>query len=400
MSDAAAVRVCHVITQLELGGAQENTLYTVAHLRAPFRPSLVCGPGGLLDEDARRLARVPVTFVPSLMRPIRPWGDLRALIRLTAILKHERPAIVHTHSSKAGILGRLAARLAGVPVVVHSIHGFGFHSRQPAALRALLIALERAAARATTHFIAVSRANLEAGIARGLFQRDRVTLIRSGVPIADLERAARDQGPRDGAGLRREIGVPQGAPLIGMIACLKPQKSPLTFVEVAARVAATFPEARFVLAGDGELRAPVVARAEALGLRGRFHLLGWRRDVPKVMAALDVLVLTSLWEGLPRVLPEAIAAGVPVVATRVDGTADILTDGVTGLACGAGDVEGLASRVGRLIRDPGLRRALAERARSVLPEFDIDAMVRAQEDLYRRLLREAGHPVAVGAAKH
>jgi glycosyltransferase involved in cell wall biosynthesis len=399
VSAGPTVRVCHVITQLELGGAQENTLYTVAHLRAPFRPSLVCGPGGLLDDDARRLADVPVAFVPSLVRPIRPWSDLHALARLVAILKLERPSIVHTHSSKAGILGRLAARLAGVPVVVHSIHGFGFNDRQPAALRALLIALERAAARVTTHFVAVSRANLEAGVARGLFPRERVTLIRSGVPIAEFERAARDGTRRDGGGLRAEIGVPQGAPLIGMIACLKPQKSPLTFVEVAARVAADHPEARFVLAGDGELRAPVLARAEALGLAGRFHLLGWRRDVPRVMAALDVLILTSLWEGLPRVLPEAMAAGVPVVATRVDGTADILTDGVTGLSCAPGDVEGLASRVGRLIGDPGLRRTLAHRARAVLPEFDIDAMVRAQESLYWRLLREAGHAAVAVAAK-
>jgi glycosyltransferase involved in cell wall biosynthesis len=382
------VGVCHVITRLDLGGAQDNTLYTVAHLHAPFRPSLVCGEGGILDEEARRIPDVPVTFVSSLVRDIRPHRDFAALCRLVRILRRVRPMIVHTHSSKAGILGRLAARLAGVPITVHTIHGFGFHDGQPAALRSLLVALERAVAPLTTHFIAVSRANLEEGAALGIVPRGRATLIRSGVRIAEFEAAARDPALRDGGGLRRELGLPDGAPLVGMVACLKPQKSPLDFVEVAARVAAADPRAEFVLAGDGELRGRVQERARALGLGGRLHLLGWRRDIPRVMAALDVLVLTSLWEGLPRVIPEAIASGVPVVATAIDGTVDVLRDGETGLVRPARDVEGLAAGVGRLLRDRPFARALAARARAILPEFDIDAMVRAQESLYHRLVAD------------
>jgi len=380
------VRVCHVITRLDLGGAQENTLHTVRTLREPFRASLVCGPGGLLDDEARRLAAVPVTFVPRLVRPIRPVRDAAAVLRIAAIFRRDRPDIVHTHSSKAGVLGRLAARLAGVPVVVHSIHGFGFHDGQPAPLRAALVAVERCMAGLTTHFIAVSRATLETGVALGIVPRRRASLIRSGVRIAAFEAAGRDRGRREGGGLRGEIGLEADAPLVGMVACLKPQKSPLDFVEVAARVAARVPAARFVIAGDGELREAVERRAAALGLAGRLRLLGWRRDMPRVMAALDVLVLTSLWEGLPRVLPEAIAAGVPIVATRVDGSADILVDGVTGLTCAPRDVEGLARRVLELLADPRLARSLAARARGVLGEFDIDAMVRAQERLYADLL--------------
>jgi glycosyltransferase involved in cell wall biosynthesis len=381
-----SVGVCHVITRLDLGGAQDNTLYTVAHLSAAFRPSLVCGEGGILDEEARRISGVPVTFVPSLVRDLRPHRDLVALRRLARILRRDRPAIVHTHSSKAGFLGRLAARLAGVPVVIHTIHGFGFNDRQPAPLRSLLVGLERAVAPLTTHFIAVSRANLEEGAALGIVPRGRATLIRSGIRIAEFEAAARDPALRDGGGLRRELGLPDGAPLVGMVACLKPQKSPLDFVEVAARVAAAVPGAAFVLAGDGELRGRVQERADALGLRGRLHLLGWRRDIPRVMAALDVLVLTSLWEGLPRVIPAAIAAGVPVVATAIDGTTDVLKDGETGLVRPPRDVAGLAAGVGRLLRDRPFARALVARARAVLPEFDIDAMVRAQESLYHQLL--------------
>ena len=167
------IRVCHVITLLELGGAQENTLYTVSHLRAPFRPLLVCGPGGILDEDARRLG-VEVRFVPSLVRAVRPFRDLAALLALARIFREERPDIVHTHSSKAGILGRLAARLAGVPRVVHTIHGYGFHAAQPWAEHRAFLALERLAARCTDRFIAVSRANREEGLARGQIGRAHV----------------------------------------------------------------------------------------------------------------------------------------------------------------------------------------------------------------------------------
>ncbi len=382
------LRVCHVITLLELGGAQENTLYTVAHLGAGFLPSLVCGPGGILDDDAKRLG-VPLRFVPALGRPVRPHRDLAALLALVRIFRRERPDIVHTHSSKAGILGRLAARLASVPRVVHTIHGYGFNASQSWPQHRTYLALERLAARFTHRFIAVSRANREDGIALRLFTPERVSLIRSGVKLLEFERASRpDGGTARRNGLRRELGLPQEAPLVGMVACLKPQKSPLTFVDVAARVARDVPGAVFVVAGDGELRGEVERRAVELRLGGRLRLLGWRRDVPKVLASLDVLVHTSLWEGLPRVLPEAIASGVPIVATSADGTTDILKDGSTGIVREPGDVEGLASGVTRLLRDRDFARALAERARSVLGEFDIDEMVRAQERLYLCLFEE------------
>lgn len=379
------VRVCHVITRLELGGAQDNTLYTVTHLRPPFHASLICGPGGYLDAEARALPGVDLSFVPSLVRPIRPWQDFLAVKSLARLMRRDRPRIVHTHSSKAGIVGRVAARLARVPIIVHSIHGFGFNREQPAALRALIVAAERAVAPLTTHFIAVSRANLEEGYARGIIPRDRSSLIRSGIRLAEFEQAgARRVEHREA--LRGEIGRPAGTPVVGMIACLKRQKAPLDFVEMAARVAREYPQASFVLVGDGELRESVKERAASLGLSNRIHLLGWRRDIPRLLAALDVMVLTSLWEGLPRVLPEAIATGVPIVATAVGGTTDILKDGENALVCPVHDSERIASAVVRLLKEPGLGSRLASRARAVLGQFDIDGMVRAQEALYRRLL--------------
>jgi glycosyltransferase involved in cell wall biosynthesis len=380
-----SVRVCHVITRLDLGGAQENTLHTVRTLRAPYEATLVAGPGGLLDDEAQRSPGVEVRFVPDLVRPIRPWRDLRATASLVRLLLEIGPDIVHTHSSKAGIVGRAAARAAGVGVVVHSIHGYGFHDGQPAWTRAALVGLERAAAPLTTHFVAVSRANLERGAALGIIDPDRATVIRSGVRVEEFRAAAR---VRDGArrALADAIGAPTGAPIVGMVACLKPQKAPLDFVAAAARVAAVRLDARFVVAGDGELRDEVEDRVAAAGLGGRFHLLGWRRDIPRLMAGLDVVVLTSLWEGLPRVVPEAIAAGRPIVATAVDGTGEILRDGVNALVTAPRDPEGIATRILRLLADPSLGEAISARAQPLLAEFDIDAMVRAQEDLYRRLL--------------
>ncbi len=378
-------RVCHVITCLELGGAQENTLHTVRTLRPPFRAGLLAGPGGLLDEEARRT--VEVEFVPSLVRPIRPWRDLRALADLTRRFRRLAPDIVHTHSSKAGIVGRLAARAAGVPIVVHSIHGFGWNDRQPAAMRGALVAAERLVAPLTTHFIAVSRSHIGRGAALGVLAPEHASLIRSGVRLAEFAAAGADYAAARAA-LARELGLAAGARVVGMVACLKPQKAPLDFVAAAARVATRHPEAHFVMVGDGELRAAVETAATAVGLGDRLHLLGWRRDIPRLTAAFDVVALTSHWEGLPRVVPEAIAAGRPIVATAVDGTAEVLRDGDNALVAPAGDVEGLAARLARLLESPELGEALADRARPLLAEFDIDAMVRSQEALYGRLLEE------------
>ena len=380
-----SVKVCHVITRLDLGGAQENTLHTVRTLRSPYHASLVAGPGGLLDDEARASDGIEVHFLPALVRPIRPWRDLRAVAGLARLLLRLRPDIVHTHSSKAGIVGRAAARVAGVGIVVHSIHGYGFHEGQPAWMRAALVGLERAALPLTSHFIAVSRANLERGAALGIVDPRRATVIRSGVRIEAFRAAAHDRAAARAA-LAAAIGAPPAAPLVGMVACLKAQKAPLDFVAAAARVAAARPDARFLIAGDGDMRSQVETRIADLGLGGRFHLLGWRRDVPHIMAALDVVVLTSLWEGLPRVVPEAIAAGRPIVATAVDGTGEVLADGINALVTGPSDPSGIAARVVRLLGEPALGAALVERARPLLAEFDIDAMVRAQEELYRRLL--------------
>jgi len=393
------IRVAHVITRLELGGAQDNTLHTVRSLRPPYAPHLFAGRGGILDDETERSLGDRLTFVDALVHPIRPWRDLAAVAALARAFRRLRPAIVHTHSSKAGILGRAAARLAGVPVVIHSIHGFGFHDHQPAWMRRMLVAAERAAAPWTTHFVSVAATHLERGAALGIVDRERASVLRSGVHLADLAAAAERAGRAGQPALRTRLGLPAAGPILGMVACLKPQKAPLDFVEAAARIASVRPEASFVMVGDGPLRPQIEARARSLGIASRLHLLGWRRDVPDLLAAFDVAVLTSLWEGLPRVVPEAIAAGRPIVATAIDGTAEILRDGETALLAPPGDPGAVANQVLRLLDDPALARRIASAARPLLAGFDIDRMVREQERLYGRLLDQAERAGSGGRAR-
>jgi glycosyltransferase involved in cell wall biosynthesis len=377
-----AHRICHIITKLELGGAQQNTLFTVAHLDpSRFRPILVAGEPGLLDGEARALAQVEFHQVPSLVRAIRPWSDLRALVALTCLLRRLQPAIVHTHSSKAGILGRLAAWLAGVPIIVHSIHGFGFACYQSAAVRRALVALECLAAKVTTRLFAVSEANRRLGVALGLFPEDRCVVIRSGVDLAAIRRTAVDTTAK-----KRELGLEPGRPVVGMVAPMKPQKAPLDFVRVAAQVAARKPDTQFLFVGDGELRGAVEAEIARFGLAQSVRLAGWRRDVPAIMRCLDVFVLTSRWEGLPRVYLEALASGVPVVGTRVDGAAEVVRDGVNGYLVAPGDVPGLADRVLWLLANPAAAADMGRRGESLPQEFDIHHMVRRQEEEYTHLL--------------
>jgi glycosyltransferase involved in cell wall biosynthesis len=379
---SGVVGVAHIITKLELGGAQQNTLYTVSHLDpARFRPLLISGEPGILDREAENLPGVRFLQVPSLVRSMKPWLDTQALIRLTSVLRHVRPSIVHTHSSKAGILGRWAARLAGVPIIIHSIHGFGFTQYQNAITRRLLISLERSAASVTTQFIAVSEANRKLGIELGLFPAVRCSLIRSGI---DLQ--AWSKVPVDVAAKRRQLGLDPRYPVVGMIAALKPQKAPLDFVRLAAWVNRDQPVTQFVLVGGGELRAAVEAEVSRLGLSGRFVLTGWRRDVQEILRCLDVFVLTSLWEGLPRVYLEALASGVPVVGTRVDGAAEVIADGQTGYLTEPGDVGAMAERVVYLLQHPDEARQLAERGRAIPEEYDIHLMVQQQEAEYDRLM--------------
>jgi glycosyltransferase involved in cell wall biosynthesis len=388
-------KVVHIITKLELGGAQQNTLFTVAHLnRSEYEPVLIAGTEGLLVEDSKKLEDVKVYLIPELVREINPLKDVIALIKIMNILKRLKAdvqkkkmkgdlfsIIVHTHSSKAGILGRWAARLAGVKLIIHSIHGFSFHDYQPSLVRAFYIIMERVTAFITDRFIAVSKANIEKGINSKIFTGEEVVLIRSGIDIEEFQNVNCSKIKK-----RREMGVDEKKPLVAMIGCFKFQKDPLDFVKVARIVSDKMSEVNFIMVGDGILRPDIEELIEKLNMKNKIFLLGWRRDIQEIMSIIDVLVLTSLWEGLPRIFPQAMASGIPVVATEVDGAPEAIKDGKNGFLLPPKDVIGIAEKIVYLIKHPEKASEMGAEGRKLVEEFDIWKMVAKQEELYKGLL--------------
>lgn len=384
------IKVCHIITQLELGGAQQNTLFTVSHLdRTDFLPILITGTEGLLVEEANRSTDVRKYYLPDLVREIRPVQDLKVLFQIRRLLRQERhkdpqmPLIVHTHSSKAGIVGRWAAQLAGVSRIIHSIHGFGFHPYQSAAERWIYIILEWLTARITTHFIAVSAANIRLGKQYHLFSSHNVSLIRSGIDIARFQHDGHSTRAEHRRRMLKTLNLPEKTSIIGMIACFKPQKAPLDFIRVMQIVARRNAHAHAVMVGDGTLRLQIEALIAEYTLEERISLLGWRTDIPELLALFDLLVLTSYWEGLPRVCPQAMAAGLPIVATDVDGIPEAVEDGVNGYLLSPGDIQGIAAQVLYLLEHPEIAQKMGEAGQKRVAEFDINRMVHQQEELYR-----------------
>jgi glycosyltransferase involved in cell wall biosynthesis len=380
--------IVHVITLLELGGAQEITLLTCGALdRERYDVHLVTGRGGLLDREAEAIPELSVHFLADLVREIRPAADARALAALVRLLRDLRhrssgPLLVHTHSSKAGILGRIAARLSRTGATVHSIHGFAFHERQRPTVRRAYQNLERLVAAATDAFTADSRANLEVAERLGLLRGDKPALFMP--PGIDPQEYQPIEGERER--IREELGIGRETPLVGTLACLKPQKAPLDLVRVAVRVGERVPEAHFFLAGDGELRREMEEEIAAAGLGRRFHLLGWRRDVRALLSACDVFALTSLHEGLPRAILQALAAGKPIVASHVDGIPEAVTEGQNGHLLEPRDVAGFAERIASLLADPAHARALGAESARRAGAFDWRRGLADLDALYGRLL--------------
>lgn len=374
-------RVAILITRMDLGGAQEVALETAARLDPErFDVLLLAGPGGALDAEARRRLGPRFVPVPPLVHPIRPWQDLAALLWLWSFLRRQGVQVLHTHSSKAGLLGRVAGFLARVPRVLHTVHGWSFNDFQPAPLFQGYRLMERLLAPLADVLVVVASSLREKGLLMGIGRPDQYALLRAGV-----DREAWAATPRSRAALRRL--VPGLRPkVVGVVANLKPQKAPLDFVRVAALVAARRRDVDFVYVGDGPLRGQAEALALRLGLAGRLHLLGWQRD-PRVLAAgFDVFLLPSLFEGLPCVYPQALSLGLPVVGTAVDGAAELVREGRNGYLCQPRDVEALADRVGALLDDASLRRALGRAARaSVGPDYGFEAMARRSAELYHPL---------------
>ena len=382
------LRVLHVITRMIVGGAQENTMLSCALMDpAHVTSTLITGPEtgveGELHSEARARG-VPLLIEPSLVRRLSPWHDLKATFRLGRTIRKGHYDVVHTHSSKAGIVGRIAARLAGVPVIVHTTHGWGFNKSQPRHIYWLYVHLERMCVRMSNTIVVVGTPNRDEGLALGIGRPEQYRLIRSGIELDAYRDAAinREQA-------RARLGLPADAFVIGSVGRLSEQKAPLDLLSAFATVAAAHPHARLVYVGDGPLRRELEAAIAAAGLTGRVVLTGLRRDVPELLRAFDVFALASRWEGLPRVFPQAMAAGLPIVATRVDGAPDAVTPGENGWLVPVGDMPAMAARLCELAADPATARRMGEAGLARVDEFSVQRMVDALARLYAELASRA-----------
>jgi glycosyltransferase involved in cell wall biosynthesis len=379
------IRVVNVITRWIVGGAQETVLDSCARFDPTRIESLVItgpqtGSEGELFGEARSLG-VDVLVEPSLVRELHPVKDPVCVLRLAAHFRRLEPDIVHTHTSKAGIVGRVAARLAGVPRVVHTAHGWGFHPRQGWAGRVFYEGIERACAQLADAIVVVATPNRTQALALGIGRASQYHLIRSGIDIGPYAAA-----PAERERTRAALAIAPHEFVFGNVGRLSEQKSPLDLVAAFAHVAARHPEARLVMVGDGPLLGAVEKSIREAGIEERVHLAGMRRDVPAFLGAFDAFVLSSRWEGLPRTVPQAMAAGLPIVATETDGTPEAVRDGETGWLVTIGDRAALADRMDRLIADPARARAMGARGRALVGEFSVERMVEQLEALYEGLV--------------
>ena len=390
------MKICHIITRMILGGAMENTLLTCEGLHARgHEVSLITGPALGPEGELMTRARAggyKLIVIDEMRRAIHPILDWRASRRIVACLRDLRPEIVHTHASKAGILGRRAAAKVrgqgrGIGAqgedmkIVHTVHGLAFHPYQGWWKNWLYIWLERAAARRTDAIISVADAMTRQALAAGVGRAEQYTTIYSGMEVEKyLHR------PAEADALRASLHLPAAGVLVTQVSRLAELKGHDFLLEAASRIGDE--RVHFCLVGDGELRAKIEAEIARLGLGGRFHLTGLLppEQIPAVMHASDILVHCSLREGLPRTLPQALLAGKPVVAFDVDGTADVCTAD-TGVLLRPGDVGGLTLALGLLAGSAELRARLGQGGRELCRiRFDHNMMVHRIEEIYRRMM--------------
>ena len=386
------IRVVRVIARLNVGGPAVQAITLAKELDAHgYRTTLVRGreeaDEGSMDHLADELGVRPV-LVPWLRR--NPgWHDLRAIVALTRILRTERPQIVHTHAAKAGTVGRLAALLAcrgerRRAVLVHTYHGHSLSGYFSARANAVYLRAERFLARYTRVLIAVSDEVRDELVGLGVAPREKFVVVPLGFDLSRFT-VAGDERERRRRALRAELGIPQDARVVTLVARLVPIKRVDRFLRVA-NLLRDDPDVRFLIVGDGELRDELSGLAEARALGERLLWTGFRRDIPAVCFASDVVVLTSDNEGTPVSLIEAQAAGTPVVSTRVGGVASVVRDGTTGFVVDPGDEQGLADAVSRAIDDPAVAREAAAAAPESAQAFSLDSLVDRIDELYRRLL--------------
>ena len=385
------MRIVHVITRLILGGAQENTLLTVEglHHRHGDDVTLVTGPAEGPEGDLFDRARgqgLKVELMPELIRAVRPVVDLRAYRLLRKTFRHLQPEVVHTHSSKAGILGRAAAWHERVPAVVHTIHGLPFGPSEKPWKNRLYIALERRAARQCHAIVSVCDAMTEQALAAGVGRSEQYSTVYSGMDVEAFLNP-----PRTRVEVRRELGLADDEVAFATVARLFHRKGHDDILAAAPAILAANPRVRFVFIGDGILRDALIAESERLGVRHAFRFVGLVPPdrIPELLNAVDAVVHPSLREGLARVLPQSLLVGRPVISYDVDGAKEVVLP-ETGVLLRPRDIPGLTAAVLRLAADPTLRDAMGREGRTRFThQFRHETMTEQLHNLYQQLLRRA-----------
>jgi glycosyltransferase involved in cell wall biosynthesis len=386
------MRVTHVITRLVVGGAQENTLATINGLRQKPGIELILisgptiGPEGSLEPEAAKIPGL-LTIVPELVRPVHPLKDFIALRRLEKLLREQRPDIVHTHSGKAGILGRLAAKRAGVPVIIHHIHGPSFGDFQGATANFIFTAAERHAAKVTDHFFCSAGAMTRLYLAAGIGKPEMFTRIFSGFQLDPFFNAANDLA------LRQQLGFDATHFIIGKIGRIFRLKGHADLLAAFAKMLPQIPHARLLFVGDGSLRGEIENQIRAMGLDGKVVFTGLvpPGEVARYVGIMDCLAHLSYREALSRALPQALAAGKPVIAYDFDGADEVCLENETGFVVRTGDTNAAAEKLLLLAKDAALCQRLGQRGqRFVRENFSVEKMVEDQYTVYRKLAAERG----------
>lgn len=378
------IRVLLVITGLAVGGATNVVLELAEYFNKhpDFDVHLVTGPVPPGRTDVTHLAHemgIRTEIIPSLVNVVNPIASLKATTALWRIMRCGNYDIVHTHSSMAGTVGRLAAFMARVPVILHHVHGWALQAGDSRLTQMLHLNLERLCARFTTRLIVVSKADICTGLAHRIATKEKLTLIYNGIR---LERFGQSVDQKQ---MRQQLGLDPDCSLVGMVGRLDEQKNPMDFIRAAAVVVEANSDVQFVLIGDGPLRPECEHLIDELNLKEKLFLLGYRDDVHRILPILTMTAMSSLWEGLPIAFLEAMSAGKPIVANNVDGASDVVINGETGFLVTPRQPAEMAARILHLLNDPELCQQIGRSARERSRDFALRRMTTRIESLYREL---------------
>lgn len=384
------IRVLLVITGLATGGATNVVLDIASHFNnhPDFDIQLLTGPVTAGKNDVTYLAYergITTRVIPSLINHINPIENVRAVADIHRIIVQGHYDIVHTHSSVAGVVGRLAAFAARTCVIVHHVHGWGLQDGMSTGTRMLYLGLERLCARFTDRIIAVSRPDIQKGLAHRIGTEDKFALIYNGIALEKFRQPVDDQQ------VRSELGLDPDCKLVGMIGRLDEQKNPLDFIRAAAIVTKSYSKVQFLIVGGGSLRPECERLINELDLKEKFFLLGYRNDVARILSTLTITAMSSLWEGLPIAFLEAMSAGKPIVANNVDGASDVVIDGETGFLVPPCQPSKMAERILYLLNNEKLCNEMGRVAQQRSGHFSTQRMVGQIASLYKELHSAAQH---------